>query len=69
MEFAKAELIGTVLVVLVTYNIVFSMIVKALGYIKDNTKTKLDNQLWGILSKSLEKVKEGLDYLTGNVKH
>ncbi len=65
----KAELVSTVIVVLVLYNVVGSMIAKTIYHFKDETKTKVDNKIWSVMDVGLRKVKEGLDYLMGNIKH
>ena len=65
----KAELVGTIFAVLLCYHVLGSMLVKLLGYIKDNTKTRADNIAWGVLRKGAEKVQEALDYIIGNPKH
>ena len=54
---------------LVLYNIIISMVAKTIYHFKDVTETKVDNKIWSVLDTGLKKVKEGLDYLMGNIKH
>ncbi len=65
----KAELVSTVVVTLVLFNIGGSMLKKFLGYIKDKTKTKVDNAAYVVIKEGVEKTEKGLDYLLGNTKH
>lgn len=65
----NAEMVSTIVMVLIAYNILGSMVVKALYYIKDKTETKADNYIWGILKAGVDKTKESLDYLMGNIRH
>ncbi len=60
MEFVNAEMVSTIVVVLIAYNVLGSMLAKALYYIKDKTKTRADNYIWGVMVKGVEKTKEAL---------
>ena len=65
----KAELVSTIVIVLIAYNVLGSMLTKLLERIKDSTKTQADNIAYSVFKKGCEKVKESLDYLLGNTKH
>lgn len=65
----KGEMVSTFVMVLIAYNIIGSMIAKALYHIKDTTDSRVDNVIWSTLKIGLVKTRKAIDMLLGNPKH
>jgi hypothetical protein len=63
------DLLAVVLTVVLVLNALLSGVYKILDVIKDKTKTKFDNKLFGWIGKAIPFVQKAIDWLSANQKH
>ena len=66
---ANGGLIGTIIIVMVSFNLLLVGVKSSLEFIKDKTKTDIDNKAFDIISKISAFVSKVLDMVGYNPEH